>query len=82
MVDEEKATRKKSTISHGGFDMLVLRRKLGERIVVPNCDVTITIVAIEGNIVRLGVEAPESIPIHREEVWRRIRNQADPAPAE
>ncbi len=52
--------------------MLVLKRKLGERIVVPNCGVTITIVAIEGNIVRLGVEAPESIPIHREEVWRRI----------
>jgi carbon storage regulator len=59
--------------------MLVLNRKLGERIVVPTCDVTITIVAIEGNIVRLGVEAPGSTPVHREEVWRRICAQLNSA---
>jgi carbon storage regulator len=62
--------------------MLVLGRKLGERIVVPNCDVTITVVAIEGKIVRLGVEAPATTAVHREEVWRRIRAQANAASAE
>jgi carbon storage regulator len=62
--------------------MLVLSRKLGERIVVPNCELTITVVAIQGNVVRLGVEAPATIPVHREEVWRRICEQANAAPAE
>ena len=62
--------------------MLVLSRKLGERIVVPNCEVTITVVAIEGNTVRLGVEAPATIAIHREELWRRICAQANAAPVE
>jgi carbon storage regulator len=62
--------------------MLVLGRKLGERIVVPNCELTITVVAIEGNIVRLGVEAPATTAIHREEVWRRICAQANATAAE
>lgn len=62
--------------------MLVLSRKLGERIVVPNCELTVTVVAIDGNTVRLGVEAPASTAVHREEVWRRICVQANAAPAE
>ncbi len=52
--------------------MLVLSRKLGERIVIPNCELTITVVAIDGNTVRLGVEAPAATAVHREEVWQRI----------
>jgi carbon storage regulator len=51
--------------------MLVLGRKLGERIVVPDREVVITVVAIEGNVVRLGVSAPASIAVDREEVRRR-----------
>ena len=39
--------------------MLVLARKLGERIVVPDCGLTITVVAIDGGTVRLGIDAPE-----------------------
>ena len=56
--------------------MLVLSRKLGERILVPHCGVEITIIAIEGNAVRLGISAPEDIAVFREEVWQQqVRNQ-------
>lgn len=55
--------------------MLVLSRKLGERIVVPHCDLTITVVAIEGKTVRLGISAPAEVGVYREELWREIREQ-------
>jgi carbon storage regulator len=52
--------------------MLVLARKLGERIVVPQCGLTITVSAIDGNKVRLAIAAPAEIDVYREEVWRRL----------
>ena len=52
--------------------MLVLSRKLGERILVPHCELAVTIVAIEGNNVRLGISAPDEIAVYREEVWLQI----------
>jgi len=52
--------------------MLVLSRKLGERIVVPHCEMSITVVAIEGNTVRLGITAPPEIGVYREELWERV----------
>jgi carbon storage regulator len=52
--------------------MLVLSRKLGERIVVPGIDLTLTVVAIEGNSVRLGISAPPDIRVYREELWNRV----------
>jgi carbon storage regulator len=58
--------------------MLVLSRKLGEEIVLPNCDVTIAVVAIAGNRVRLGVTAPTETPVHRRETWNRM-NEEHPA---
>ncbi len=58
--------------------MLVLSRKLGERILVPHCDLTVTVVAIEGNTVRLGISAPGEIRVYREELWRQICAQAAP----
>jgi carbon storage regulator len=51
--------------------MLVLSRKRGERIVVPGCSVTITVLAVEGNRVRLGIAAPAEVVVLREELWRR-----------
>jgi carbon storage regulator len=50
--------------------MLVLTRKLNESIII-NDDVRITVVGIRGNHVRLGIEAPDSVPIFREELCRR-----------
>lgn len=51
--------------------MLVLSRKLGERIVVPECGLEVTILEIAGKTVRMGISAPEQIGIYREEVWRK-----------
>ncbi len=61
--------------------MLVLKRKSGERIVVPCCELTITVLAVQGNAVQLGVSAPENIEIHREEIWLRLNDQEACLPA-
>ena len=60
--------------------MLVLSRKLGEVIVVPQCELTVTVISVEGNKVRLGIGAPDDIDVYREEVWQRICKQADRPP--
>ena len=57
--------------------MLVLSRKPGQVIVVPQCELTITVIAVEGNNVRLGVSAPDEIDVYREEVWYRICETPD-----
>ncbi len=55
--------------------MLVLARRLGEQIVVPQCQLTITVSAIQGNVVRLAFSAPPEIAVYREELWQRCRRQ-------
>jgi carbon storage regulator len=55
-----------------GMAMLVLSRKKNESIVINN-DITIVVVEIRGDKVRLGVEAPKEIPVHRREVYDAIR---------
>jgi carbon storage regulator len=60
--------------------MLLLTRKLGENIRIGD-DVKITIVEVKGNHVKLGIDAPPSVKVHREEIYERIqqenrRNQA------
>lgn len=52
--------------------MLVLSRKLGESIVLPDCEATITVISVDSNRVRLGITAPRGIPVHRTEVWTRV----------
>jgi len=54
--------------------MLVLRRKKNESIVI-NDDITIVVVEIRGDRVRLGIEAPKDVPVHREEVWDKIHRK-------
>jgi carbon storage regulator len=60
--------------------MLVLSRKKNESIVINN-DITITVVEIRGDKVRLGIVAPKDVPVHRQEVWEAIHGQAAPAPS-
>ncbi len=55
--------------------MLVLSRKKNESIVI-NDDVTIVVVEIRGDKVRLGVEAPKEVPVHRKEVYDAIQRSA------
>ncbi len=52
--------------------MLVLSRKKNESIVINN-DITIVVVEIRGDKVRLGIEAPKEVPVHRREVYDAIR---------
>ena len=52
--------------------MLVLSRKKNESIII-NDDITIVVVEIRGDKVRLGVEAPKEVPVHRNEVYEAIR---------
>jgi carbon storage regulator len=61
--------------------MLVLSRKVGEQIRVPHCGLTVTIVAINGKAVRLGISAPEDVAIYREEMWLRRRQELPTSPA-
>jgi carbon storage regulator len=51
--------------------MLVLSRKCGEAIVIGN-GITVTVLAVDGDRVKLGVVAPVEVPVHREEVYQRI----------
>ncbi len=53
--------------------MLVLSRKIGERIRIGE-DIILTVVRIHGDKVRLGIEAPENVAVHREEVYRRLQS--------
>lgn len=57
--------------------MLVLSRKKNECIVIDN-KITITVVEIRGDKVRLGVSAPSTVPVHREEIYDAIRGQVVP----
>lgn len=52
--------------------MLVLSRKKNESIIINN-DITVTVVEIRGDKVRLGIDAPQMVPVHRQEVWVAIQ---------
>ena len=57
--------------------MLILTRRVGETVVIGE-EVTVTVLGVKGNQVRLGVNAPKEIAVHREEIFERIkREQAD-----
>ncbi len=60
--------------------MLVLSRKKNESIVINN-DIVITVVEIRGDKVRLGIEAPKDVPVHRQEVYEAIHGAKTPVPA-
>lgn len=52
--------------------MLILTRRVGETLII-NDNITLTVLAVNGNQVRLGANAPEEVSIHREEVYERIK---------
>lgn len=54
--------------------MLVLTRNENERVMVGD-DIIVTVVEIRGGRVRLGFEAPGGVPVHREEVWLRVKQE-------
>lgn len=54
--------------------MLILTRRVGETLVVGD-EVTVTVLGVKGNQVRLGVNAPKDIAVHREEIYERIKQE-------
>ena len=54
--------------------MLILTRRVGESVVIGE-DVTVTVLGVKGNQVRIGINAPKSVPVHREEIYERIKRE-------
>ena len=55
--------------------MLILTRKESETIMVGD-EITVTVLGVKGNQVRIGINAPKDMPVNREEVWQRIKEAA------
>ncbi|MGD8347333.1 MAG: carbon storage regulator CsrA, partial [Lysobacterales bacterium] len=51
--------------------MLILTRKVGERLVIGDV-VTVTVLGVKGNQIRVGIDAPHEVQVHREEIYQRI----------
>jgi carbon storage regulator len=56
--------------------MLILTRRIGETLMIGD-KVTITVLGVKGNQVRLGVNAPKDVTVHREEIFQRIQREGD-----
>jgi carbon storage regulator len=54
--------------------MLIITRRPGEKIMVGD-DIVIHVIEIVGNSVRIGIEAPRSVPVYREEIWNAVREE-------
>ena len=67
--------------------MLILTRRVGETVMIGN-EVTVTVLGVKGNQVRIGINAPKNVAVHREEIYERIKREqqteteTDPANAQ
>jgi carbon storage regulator len=73
-----KGLRSDAARSHDGQEtcMLILTRRVGETVMIGN-DVTVTVLGVKGNQVRVGVNAPRDVAVHREEIFERIKREEE-----
>lgn len=60
--------------------MLILTRRIGESLMVGD-EVTVTVLGVQGNQVRIGVSAPKDVQVHREEIYNKIQREKNTEPA-
>lgn len=61
--------------------MLILTRRVGETLMIGD-EVTVTVLGVKGNQIRLGVNAPKDVAVHREEIYNRIQGEDKEKPQE